>query len=58
MSNQMNTKYRACPKCTYPLRKMLLGYAQNKAGVECEVVRTYWSNHSCNYEKVMRRKKK
>lgn len=58
MAHVMNTKYNACPKCTYPLRKMLLGYATDNKGVEREVVRTYCSNRSCEYEKVTRRKKK
>lgn len=58
MAHVMNTTYNACPKCTYPLRKMLLGYVTDNKGVEREVVRTYCSNHSCDYEKVMRRKKK
>ncbi len=57
MTHVINTKYNACPKCTYPLRKMLLGTVVDK-GVEREVVRTYCSNGSCDYEKVMRRKKK
>lgn len=35
-----------------------MGEETDKKGVVCEVVRIYCSNKSCDYEKVMRRKKK
>ena len=54
----ISLQYNPCPKCTYPLKKVLLGEETDKKGVKREVVRTYCSNKSCDYEKIMRRKKK
>ena len=56
--NAIRITYNACPKCTYPTKKVLIGEETDKKGVVREVVRTYCSNKSCDYEKVMRRKKK
>ena len=57
MSNQFNTRYRPCPKCTYPLAKCILGTERNKKGVLKEIVRTYCTNKSCpeQYERITRR---
>ena len=54
----ISVPYNACPKCTYPLKKVLLGEEIDKKGIKREVVRTYCSNKSCDYERIMRRKKK
>lgn len=56
--NQFNVSYRPCPKCTYPLSKCLLGTEKGKKGIKMEIVRTYCTNKSCDYEKVQRRKAK
>lgn len=58
MSNQFNTRYRPCPACTYPLAKCSLGTEKDKHGTTKEIVRTYCTNKSCGYEKIMRRKAK
>lgn len=56
--NAIRVSYNACPKCTYPIKKVLLGEEVDKKGIKKEVTRIYCSNKSCDYEKIMRRKKK
>lgn len=56
--SQFNTRYRACPKCTYPLSKCILGTEKDKKGITKGVVRTYCTNKTCGYEKIIRRKAK
>lgn len=54
----INTRYKPCPKCTYPVRWVLLGEETDKKGIKREITRIYCSNISCDYERIMRRKKK
>lgn len=58
MSNHFNTRYYPCPACTYPLSRCVLGTERDKKGVFKNVVRTYCTNKSCNFERITRRKAK
>lgn len=58
MSNHFNTRYYPCPACTYPLSRCVLGTERDKKGVLKNVVRTYCTNKSCNFERITRRKAK
>lgn len=56
MSNKL--RIYPCPKCTYPLSDCYLGTERDKKGVLKEVIRTYCTNKSCEYERIHRRKAK
>lgn len=50
MKQVIDTKYRACPKCTYPLRKWL--------DLDGEHVIITCTNKSCDYTKTRKVKHK
>lgn len=58
MNSKLNTRYRPCPVCTYPLAKCTLGTETDKKGIKKEIVRTYCTNKECKYERIQRRKAK
>ena len=60
MNSKLNTQYRPCPICTYPLSKCMLGTEKDKKGVLKIVERIYCTNKNCpeHYERIQRRKAK